>query len=592
MALEFDQTRQQRDDVRKLDLGRQTERARTWRELGMFTRGFVEVAKRRSDYFFESSYHSYSKFALLYFYGTDDNLEADFNEVLDTLEQELPRLAETNDRQASVMVTEATGWLEATELAPRLLFAIQARYSSPNIQISISNDFVNRLGAQSVRQTLPVNEQIFGRLIRGIAVSDSQVTLDFVDDPHQARVSLRLTGTVNARSHTQSGPVTAFAGASGNFEGRQNIAMNVGGLLAGKPYVAARISSELYGVSSQLEFVQRIARQMYQRDRARNELESARRLEKRVSDEFTDQANDALSQAISRLKDILEKSVEFGDYVPEMHVYTTGDRLIVVGHKTLFELTDVGRVSNLASPVANQGCSVNADVAIQLHESMLGNYIDTYFVNRTFSNDQLADRIHELTGERPEGLATDADAGDEPWSITFASVRPIQLEFDNHAFAVTVTGRRFTQGDSTYQAGLKFRLPFKIKKQDGKLKLLRDGDATIDYVDPDKKTAKLVAFKSLLETKLNSAGNKQNDDEPRKSPLLEGVELPENLIPVEQVEQLKKSIAIVKAMKLVEFRMIDGWLYTGWKYVPESENSMWQIDTPAIWDGSSTLPLR
>ena len=182
----------------------------------------------------------------------------------------------------------------------------------------------------------------------------------------------------------------------------------------------------------------------------------------------------------------------------------------------------------------------------------------------------------------PEGLATDEEAGDEPWSITFARVRPIQFEFDNNAFAVTVTGRRFTQGDSRIQAGLKIRVPFKIKNKQGKLILVRDGDATIDYVDPDKKTAKLVAFKSLLETKLNSAGKKKDDGKPKKAALREGVELPDNLVPMEQVEQLKE-IPIAKAMRLAELRMINGWLYAGWNYVPEGDYLMRPTDTPAIW---------
>lgn len=589
---EFNEIQQLRDEVRQQDSARQRQRVQVWRELLNFTRGFVEVAKRRSDYFFKSSYHSYSKFALLYFYGTDDNLEADYNKVLDSLEQELPKLAQSNDRNACLQVTDAAGWLEATELAPDLLTAIHARYSWPNVKISVSNSFVNRMGGQSVQQTLPVDEQLFGHLIRGIAQSDSRLTIDFMDDPNQAKVSLRLTGSIDALSHTQSGPVTAYTGAIGIYEGRQNIAMNVGGLTTEEPYVAATISSELYGVSSQLKFVQNAASTMYQRDRQRNESESARRLEERITNEFGDQVDDALSRAIERFKIALVEAVEWGDYIPEFHLYSTTDRIIAVGHKSLFELSDAGRVSNLAGTFVDQAPEVNADVTIQLHESLLGNYIDPYFVNQTFSNDQLAELIESLTGEKPEGLATDQEAGDQPWSITFANVRPIQLEFENNALAVTVTGRRFTQGDSKIQAGLKFRVPFKIKVKQNTLKLVRDGDATIDYLEPEKKTAKLVAFRSLLETKLNSAGKKQDDGQTKKSPLLEGADLSQNLIPVKQLKQLKQfqqrkqlndSLEFAKKMRLVEFRMVNGWLCAGWNYVPEGDLIIWPSNTPAIW---------
>jgi hypothetical protein len=572
---EYDELKKLRDTVREQDAERQQERARVWRELGKFNRDFSAAAKRRGDDFFSASQYSFSKFALLYFYATDDNLQAEYNEYLDKLASELSKLNLPTERDAAAIVGDAVGWLEATDLAPDLVAAIERQYSLPNMRISISNGLVNQLASRPVNDSRPVNEDLFGRWIQGVATSNGTVTIDFVDDPNQAQFSLHLAGNVNSQTYTRERRITAFATAAGSFEVRRMVGLNVGGLLIGLPYGSAALASEFCGVDCRLRLVQRVANKQYEKDKFRNEQESTRRLKNRVINQFYEQSSQTLSQAKNRLNQALTNSIDFGGYLPELYVRTTTDRLWVLAHRSNFQLIDTGRVSNIAAPVIPGGTSVNAQVAVQVHESLLSNYVDPMFTNRTFTNNELAKWAEDLSGEKPEGLATDENSDEEPWSITFDATRPVQFEFANNAFAVTISGRRFSQGDTQIDAGLKIRVPFKIKRINGKLILIRDGDASIDYADPEKKNAKIVAFKSFLETKLNS--QKQAESALRK-----GVELPENLIPFDKVERLNE-FPIVRMLQLVELRMLDGWLYIGWNRVPPGTYPSFLTDTPAIW---------
>ncbi|PCJ46885.1 MAG: hypothetical protein COA74_12575, partial [Gammaproteobacteria bacterium] len=121
----------------------------------------------------------------------------------------------------------------------------------------------------------------------------------------------------------------------------------------------------------------------------------------------------------------------------------------------------------------------------------------TEILNAYFSNQQIADKLEELGADAT--ALRESEKGD--WQILFADKRPIQVEFDNHGFAIAITGAQFRQGRNRIRNGLRIRLKFKINRVDGQLILARDGKAEVEYMgDKDGIT---VAFKNALEKQLN-----------------------------------------------------------------------------------------
>ncbi len=213
--------------------------------------------------------------------------------------------------------------------------------------------------------------------------------------------------------------------------------------------------------------------------------------------------------------------------------------------------------------------------AFARHETLLSNFVDPIFRGKTFTDEELADELESILGTRPDALAPKAEdddaAKDQSFSITFTNIRPIQFEFENNRLAVVVSGQRFSQGDSKIDEGLKIIIRFKIQRVSGKLKLARDGKAEIDYVDPDKKSPRTVAFRSFLDGRLN----------PKDAADAPSIDLPDNLIPVDEVEALKNS-PVARKLFLSQCRVEGGWLYLGWNYVEASNYISMTVDTPAI----------
>ena len=97
----------------------------------------------------------------------------------------------------------------------------------------------------------------------------------------------------------------------------------------------------------------------------------------------------------------------------------------------------------------------------------------------------------------------------------------------------------------------------------------------------DDYPAKAVAFRSLLDGKLN----------PKDGAEELVVDLPDNLLPIDEVEALKDS-DIAKRMRLVQCRSENGWLYLGWNYLAPNAYPVWQYDVPAILNETTIYQME
>jgi len=136
-----------------------------------------------------------------------------------------------------------------------------------------------------------------------------------------------------------------------------------------------------------------------------------------------------------------------------------------------------------------------------------------------------------------------------------------------------VSGRKFSQGGNEINAGMKIIMEFKVHDDDGQLKFGREGKVQFEFLDPQRTTPALIAFRRLLDESLNE--NSETDDRQ--------AELPKNFIPVEQIPELADS-EFAKELRLVQFRSDGGWLYLGWNHESNPRDSLgWIYDLPAIW---------
>lgn len=557
--------KQQRADVLKLDKPRQTARASSFNQLRKYEANFATVGEKMGDPYFVSAAMAYERFMLSFFYGTSDNLQEEFLKKLELLESDLLQIDGPDARIFAGKVGDHLRWMENTNQIPHIVTAIRAKYSLPNMFVSISGGLLNQIGAQSVSESKCLNENIDGRLVRGTLYTNANVAIELQNDPNQVHASIHLTGSMSTQTYIDQGKIRAFANTSGQLEGRRSIYANIGGLYANAPIVAANIQAIFKGTSSQFRFVDRIATKKFNEVKRKTESGAARRAEDELIEKFQKQTDEAVGKGMGEIMEAQKKIIVRTNVLPEVYIRSFYSEIMAIGKKS--------SISSLAAQTKPANFAMPADVLVRVHDSMPTNFLDKIFSGKTFSNEELAEEFGSISGESPETLQDKPGAGkDESFSITFANIRPIQIEFENNGFRVVVSGRRFAQGDKKINEGLKIILRFKVMRVDGKLKLVRDGEAEIDYLPDAPKRPATVAFRSFLIGKLNP----QDDVEELE------LELPDNLIPIDEVEALQDS-KVAKAMLLTQCRAENGWLYLGWKYQEGVTYSNLIYDIPAIW---------
>ena len=557
---------EQRKMIRQSDRPRTKKRSATLGKLSNFNNKFSTQRKKLRDPYFASASLTFERFFLTYFYGTSDNLQEMFLVRLQDLQSDLREMEGPNGRQAAGKVGDALRWMENANQLPNIVTAIRARYSNPNLYIAVSSGLVNRFGSQSISETQPVRQMFDGKLIRGTASTNAIVEVEFQDDPNQIHANIHLTGSLNSNTYVETRGVKAYTTASGELEGRRSIYANIGGLFANDPKVAANVRTRFLGTSSRLRLINKIASKKFAELQSKGEGVTAGRAESLLLDQFGSQTDEPIENGKSALAGAQGRISSNASLAPELYARSFRQGILAVGKKS--------SISTLAAPNAPAKTFVPADIAVRIHETMLSNYLDSTFAGKKFSDKELAKEIGAIMGEAPKALTAKPKDGEETedksFTITFANVRPIQFEFEDNAFRIVVSGQRFEEGDKKIDAGLTIALRFKIKRVDGMLKLVRDGRAELDY--SGEKSIGIVAFRSVLDGKLN----------PKKGGQAIEVELPENLIPVDQVEALKES-PVAKRLRLIQCRAEKGWLYLGWNYVPESQDVAGIQDMPAVW---------
>lgn len=544
------------DDEEKVDKKKlRTEWLTRLREI---SRALSDKNLKLNDPYFASTQIAVDRLIRMFFYATDENAEKTFDRELNIIRTHFDSLADPAARGKHALVGNSLGWMQSTQQLPNVISVIRAKHSLPNFYANVSSNLINQIASRPIQQTQRVNEMVLGRLIRGLAHTSGSVSMDLIDDPNQANISIHMLANLSSDTHSGQGTITAYTQSGGTLEARRSVFANVAGFFAQDAYAAANVGSSYLGVNKTLKIINKIAYKTYLRDKTRAEGIAAGRAEKRVLNQFTEETDNALAQGDEKFAELVARVEPYAKLIPEAFLRTTYSDLIVTAHKA--------NQFDLAANDTPAPSFVHPDLGIQLHETFLTNYLTPLFSGKTMSNQDMADRVLEFGGTPPAGLEPEKES--DQFSITFATVQPIKIELDGDRLGVSIFGRRFSQAGRVIRAGLIITLRFKIVRENGALYLVKDGESEIEYGENVVKTARVATFKNFLQEKLNETG--ANDVK---------IELPPNLIPLDDLG-IDDHNDILKNLKLVQFSSSNGWLQVGWGYHPGQ--SSFSTDTPSI----------
>ena len=121
----------------------------------------------------------------------------------------------------------------------------------------------------------------------------------------------------------------------------------------------------------------------------------------------------------------------------------------------------------------------------------------------TMADEEVAEMMKNLTGTVPEDLAVGEDA--DPWSITFASERPIRTQLDDSTVVLSMRGKRFTRGSTQLKRTIEMSATYQLEETLEEFKLIRQGDVRAELPGAKRLSASQVATKAFMRKKVRSA---------------------------------------------------------------------------------------
>jgi hypothetical protein len=180
-----------------------------------------------------------------------------------------------------------------------------------------------------------------------------------------------------------------------------------------------------------------------------------------------------------------------------MQLWSSTDVELVV--EALFRRHD-----QLSTVVTRPPVTQPYDVAIQIHESAIGNALATVLAGRTLSEQRLEELL-DKAGLQSEGDESSEAADDEPpFEIDFARLRPIIFEAREQTIRLGVRGTRFAQGNRELKRAMEITALYEPMKTDlGNTLLMRKGDVGVDFPGGRRLTMAQAGLRRTIEKKFS-----------------------------------------------------------------------------------------
>ncbi len=442
---------------------------------------YQDVAGLEQDEFLAVR-QSLDKYVSVALFASSPDSKKYYESYLDGLAEKLRSYGQEPKTDDAIAIARMLGWLDRFGQAGELVAAARSNYSRPNLFVEFSETLMQAGIDQNVNETAAVNEVILGTRVRGNAHIRGAVTLDLVPNEEYGAMDLLLTGSTVSNTVGYNGPVRIFSRGLTNVGARKRLRLDEGGL-SDRPATARASTNTRIGRVEAGHLIRHIAMKRIRRSKAEGEAIASRRAAGRIAASVDDRSSDLLSNANASFADKFRLPlVRLGGFPRLLQFSTTDDALRIT-------MLESGR-NQLAAPDAPPVLTGTFDLAVRMHESLVGNFSQAVLGGVTLKDERLVEIVKQLTGTVPKELEITQE--DDPWSITFASELdarnpglPIEVRFDDQTAKILIRGKRFTRGDpptDEIRRPIEISATYTIEKLPDRARMVRQGDVQIDLV--------------------------------------------------------------------------------------------------------------
>ena len=429
-------------------------------------------------------------------FSSDPKIATVYEKYLDDLSEALAAYQQEMTHRGALVIGRRTGFLQRSGQADDLVDAIRLHHRRPNIFVEASEEILAAGIADKVEEVINVQEVILGTRIRGTADMVGQIALELVPNSEKASLQVVMRGTAESRNVGVNSGVTVRTTGTTKINAAKRVDIDEQGFHLGPTTAHCTTRTKVTSLSAKSARVENAAWNRVKQQKSQGERIASRRAENRVAKRVDEEANPMLSKANQSFLDKFRNPLlRRGEFPPVLQLSTSDERLFVkIQQSNKQQIAASGQPPALADAY---------DLAVRLHESAISNFSETAISNLTLTDVKVVELLSEYMDEVPEELRITEES--DPWSITFASNQPVRVSFSDGFVTIIVRGKRFTRGEEQdIKSVIDISAVYALERSGTGMKLTRQGEVQIDFVNKKSLSVTQVAFKTFLRKKFEA----------------------------------------------------------------------------------------
>lgn len=349
---------------------------------------------------------------------------------------------------------------------------LEGHYRNANFRVSVSDQLINRLLPQTGEIEQPIQDNVMGAQIYGNSRIQNRLLIRLIPDNRKVNLWLEANGKVRSLTQArQSGFRVDNIGHS-RYRVFKQIAINRTGVQTDAPYAVSDTSSQVIGMSSNLDPIpvvgwvaRKIARNKIQESAPMADLYTRQKVETGAKEQMETEVQSQLAKVSDYLfANFLQPMIALDLEPTPVEMRTTTDRIIM-----RYRLA--GR-DQMAAHTARPQALADSLMSVQLHESVFNNLFDRIEIaGRSFTAKELSDHLMDVFGSKQ---AAGSDEMNHEANFEFAPYDPIRVEFINGKIEMSLNLKKFRVGKGKTWKNLNVKATFNPHVEGTKLYLLRD----------------------------------------------------------------------------------------------------------------------
>jgi len=379
------------------------------------------------------------------------------------------------DARSIAVAAQTLSWSPNEKLV-RLGEMLEREYRRPNLQVHLSQQFLNRIIQDPPPIHEVVDDEILGTQITGRSSTATKLHLRFVPDTTCWRLGMEAEGHVASTTESYAGSATFYNQGTSTFFSRKLILVKPAGIRLMRAEAEAESDSELADVSTALDSVPlfgSLARNYARSQHDSMQYEAKQEVERKITAKARRRLDQEVGQRLAKgettFRDTVIKPLRRLSLDPVASQMITTDDWIMAGCR----LASAEQLTALTPPPS---VAKGAWLSYAMHESAINNVFESLDLHgREMTLQQLRDKLIEIN---PEIAKSSAEELPEDVKIRFPSRYPVRVECQNDRLQFTLRISRLKAGNRQWR-NFTVRGYYKIESDGCQAKLTLDGDLEI-----------------------------------------------------------------------------------------------------------------